>query len=225
LLKTLLYCHIYRQLHPIIKLRRKIGKRTYYMFCLFAWRQYNTICRNIREALEYQMRKFTAANFGAWKTYALTERDGRNNRGKQLIARTMNFGAYSRFSRWKLFVRDHRSLRVRLRRLFGFPFFDFWLDFVKTVKKLKHIQLAAARIQSLARMILAVSRLRRCKVAHAVLVRFNKLVLCVVRAKARRAVVVDQGFVEWAPGRCHMPICITITDTIILYIHTKNAFI
>ncbi|KAJ1420704.1 hypothetical protein B484DRAFT_128420 [Ochromonadaceae sp. CCMP2298] len=191
---------IYKQLHPIIRIRLKIGKRTYYMYCLFAWRHYNDICRHIREALQRQVLKFSRANFRAWMSYALTERDGRNSRAKQLIARTVNFGAYSRLARWKLFVSDQRSLKRRLRRQFGFPFFDFWLDFVRAVKKLKHIQLSAARIQSMARMIGAVNYFKDCKKAHAVLVRFNTLVLCVIRVKARREVVVGEAFEVWAPG-------------------------
>jgi hypothetical protein len=47
-------CHnIFSKLYPIIKLRKKFGKRTYYMFAFAMWKQYNRLVKIIRESIKF----------------------------------------------------------------------------------------------------------------------------------------------------------------------------
>jgi len=189
----------YKKYHPIINLRLKIGKKTYYMFCWHAWLRYNHICRLIKEALTYQFGTFIRKNFAAWKQHVREVTDSRNARSKVMRARAKGALVYFKFKAWVRFSTGNRNLKRRLRRLFGFPHFDMWVQHVKWQKYMKNVNLAAEKVQAVFRAVIARQRFLRKKRAVAVLRTFNQLVLCVRVVKHKRRKTVLQEFEVWSP--------------------------
>jgi hypothetical protein len=192
--------YYYKMYHPIINLRLKIGKKTYYMYCWHAWLHYNHLCRKIKEALEYQFNTFIKNNFLAWKRFAKESKALREGKAFTMIARSKNTIAYFKFKQWVRFSDGNRKLKIRLRRLFGFPHFDLWVQHVKWSKHIKNVNLCAARIQALFRMMLHRRKFLRKKRAQLKLVEFSKIVLCVRQVRRRRRAEVLMQFAEWSPG-------------------------
>ena len=189
----------YKKYHPIINLRLKIGKKTYYIYCWHAWLHYNHLCRTIKDALNYNFGTFIRKNFDAWKQYVKKISDERVNKSRVMRARAKGALVYFKFKAWVRFITHKRKLKVRLRRLFGFPHFDMWVQYVKMQKHLKNVNKAAAKVQSVFRAVLCRRRFLKKKKAHAVLRTFNHLVLCVRTVKRKRRQTVLQEFDVWSP--------------------------
>lgn len=191
------YC--YKQYHPIVRLRLKFGKKTYYMFYWHQWRHYNHLCRKIKDALNYQFNVFLKNNFLAWKKQFRELKVERDKRTHQMALRANNSIVYIRFARWVKFIKSIKNLKIRSRRRFGFPHFDVWLQYVQFLKHRKKLNRAAYHVQSVFRTIVCRKRFLRKRNAQISLKAFNKLVLCVrlVRRKRREAVL--QEFAEWSP--------------------------
>ncbi|KAJ1423936.1 hypothetical protein B484DRAFT_398488 [Ochromonadaceae sp. CCMP2298] len=189
----------WKKYHVIIMLRLKIGKKTYYYFCWYSWLRYNQICRSIKEALRYQFENFRGKYFYLWKENVAKARDSRRQKARQIILHSKNNGLYTRWVRWLEYNKGQRKLKQRLRRLFGFPHFDFWFEFVQQSKTIRRIHLAAARIQGLCLMLKAKFLFSRQRKAVNVLFLFHKMLGCMRRVKARRRQVVMLEFDAWAP--------------------------
>lgn len=189
----------YKKYHPIINLRLKIGKKTYYIFCWHQWLHYNYLCRKIKDALNYQFNVFLKTNFLAWKKYFRELKANREQRAIQMEARSKNTIAYLRFARWVRYTKSNRKLKIRLRRLFGFPHFDLWLQHVNFQKLRKKLNNAAYHIQSVFRTLVCRKRFLRKRNAQIILRSFNKLVLCVRLVRRKRRAAVLQEFDEWSP--------------------------
>lgn len=192
--------YYYRKYHPIIRLRLRIGKKTYLIYCWHAWLHYNHLCRQIKDALEYQFNTFIKNNFIAWRRFAKEAKAGRELRAQTMIGRATNAIVYFKFKAWCRFTNGQRNMKIRLRRHNGFPHFDVWVQHVKWLKHLKKVNLSASRVQALFRMVLARRRFLRKKRAQLKLVEFSKIVLCVRHVRRLRRATVLQEFEQWAPS-------------------------
>lgn len=192
--------YYYKMYHPIINLRLKIGKKTYYMYCWHAWLHYNHLCRKIKEALEYQFNTFIKNNFLAWKRHIRDIKAHREGKASHMISRSKNSIVYFKFKQWARYAQGNRKLKIKRRRAFGFPHFDIWLQYVKLAKHLKNVNLCAAKIQAIFRMLLYRRRFLRKKKAQLKLKEFSKLVLCVRQVRRRRREAVLMEFADWSPG-------------------------
>jgi hypothetical protein len=189
----------YKMYHPIIRLRLKIGKKTYYMFCWHQWRHYNHLCRMIKEALDYQFTGFGKKNFLALKKYVKQAHEERENRAKLMYAKSQNLIVYFKYAHWKRYTNHNKRLKRRLRRLFGFPHFDIWVNYVNWQKHLKKLNRCAKSIQGVCRTIVCRKKFLRMKRAQVSLKSFTKLVLCVRSVRQKRENLVLKEFEVWSP--------------------------
>ena len=60
---------------PIIKMRLKMGKRTYYRFCWNLWLHYNKIVKKIKEAIKYYKQNSKGICFYSWKKHTAEEKE------------------------------------------------------------------------------------------------------------------------------------------------------
>jgi hypothetical protein len=191
--------HVYRKIHPIIKLRLKIGKKTYYIFCFSRWKEYNSIVKKIKNAITFQLSNTQQICFNAWSSYIKEQRRDREKVLERFSRRFRNLALYHTYSYWKLYVTTNKALKLKLRRLFAFPHFDIWVEYTRWSKHVKYVNKAVVRIQCLLRKVKAkhiVKKrfLSREKIFHLGLVWISKILTMKCRLQQ-----LSKEFVEWKP--------------------------
>ncbi|RYH07010.1 hypothetical protein EON65_42205, partial [archaeon] len=191
---------VYRKLHPIIKLRMKFGKRTYFYFCFALWKRYNHLCRTIREAIVYYRSNYVGICFGAWKKWANDIKTARHAKVRKMMIRSQNSGTYNSFHRWVKFLAQNKALKRKLKRYFGFPYFDLWLEHVGWVKHVKRLNIAAKRVQSHIRCFLARKKKEQLHEAYFNIRHFLFMVACIKKVKTKKHLTLTDEFCRWLPG-------------------------
>jgi len=75
---------------PIVKLRMKMGKLTYYRFCWKLWLHYNKICRRIREAIQAYKENLVSACFFSWRSWSREQKARKADILKAFVNRIKN---------------------------------------------------------------------------------------------------------------------------------------
>lgn len=190
----------YRRYHPIIAIRLKIGKKTYFMYCFNSWKTYNMICRRIKVAIQKRERDYLNNHWQAFKSYLQSERNTKFEKARILLSRSLNAGTYSKFQRWLAFVNKQKALKRKLRRLFGFPHFDLWCEYVALCKKERHKHVAVTKIASWVRAITHHKNYMKKIRAQRKILHYSRLVLSVRRVRSIREQTIYREFLEWEPG-------------------------
>lgn len=191
---------IYKKLHPVICLRMKIGKKTYYRFALGRWKEYNAMCKWIRESIAFFLESKAQQCFKAWKGWARSNREERNRRMGKVLLRAKQPIAYNKLRQWKLFVRHVKQLKRRLKLLFQVPHFYRWIDFVKWRKHLRKLHKAATLMQALGRRLLGRNKLRRRKQAQRKVMSFVAMAISKMGVNVLRTAHLRLLYLDWKPG-------------------------
>jgi len=129
----------YKTLYPIIKCRKRMGKRTYYMFCWSRWIYYNKICKMIKEAILFYKENWKAPCFYAW-CKMVAEIKLRKDEIRKRFALKMKYGFLTTtFYSWRDWVRKSKQTLALMKRSMQNPHFDQWVrytDFSKSMKKM-----------------------------------------------------------------------------------------
>lgn len=192
--------YYYRKYHPIIMIRLKIGKKTYYMFCFNLWKEYNKICCRIKDAIQFYRKDCITKHWQAMKLYLQTEITARLDKARMLLVRTFNAGIYSKFLRWVQYVTGIKKLKVRLRRLFGFPHFDIWCEYIVKCKREKRFIRSIMKLQALFRCYRVRKSFLNKKRAQKQLKQFSLIVLSFTKVRTIRKDNIYQEFLEWEPS-------------------------
>ena len=147
----------YKQWHPIIRMRLVMGKRTYFRMCWLLWWEYIRLVKRIKAAIEYHVQLVISRKndcFFGWKKLYTDEKNRKKGILLRFIARIKNGWLIATFQAWRGYSNSIVSCKRRLRRLFGFPHFDVWCEYVEHVKFMKKLYKSAACCQSLVRMFL-----------------------------------------------------------------------
>jgi predicted nucleic-acid-binding Zn-ribbon protein len=190
---------IYKRLHPLIRLRMKIGKKTYYIFCFAKWKEYNKLVRLIKDAFAFHLSNCKDLCFMAWRKYITDLRNHRTKLLSKIAHRTKNAPAFRALIAWKQFIQEIKDLKRRLRRLFGFPHFDIWVQFTKVCKHLKQLNLFAARVVAAVRAFIMRKRFLKKKAAQFRLWKFALMIFSQHLVQRKRRETIDQGFKKWKP--------------------------
>eukprot|EP01039_Chlorochromonas_danica_P003648 gene3648-3994_t len=189
----------WQRFHPIIRLRLKFGKRTYFIFCMALWKRYVYLCKLIREAITFYRSNYVGMCFAAWKKFSSDNRNDRQQRAKRLIVQFQNAELFQTFQRWRKFIVRVKVIRRKLHRWFALPQFDMWVDFVKWQRHLKTLHGSARRCQTQIRILIAKKKLTQRKAAVHSIHHFMKILNSVLKVKRERLRVVRDGFKEWSP--------------------------
>lgn len=190
---------IYRKLHPIIRLRLKFGKRTYYMYCMALWKRYIYLVKMIRESIVFYRSNYVGICFGSWKKFAMENKAARNAKIRKMMLRAQNSEVYRTFSRWVKYTNQNKSLKRKLRRWFGLPQFDMWLEYVRWQKHLKTLHKAATRCQNRIRIFLSRHKVVKRKEAVNNLHHFMRVVRAVQQVRKKKMEAIANEYVLWLP--------------------------
>lgn len=189
--------HWYSKLYPIIRLRKKVGKRSYLIYTMFLWKEYIRIVVRIKKALHYRMYEWPKICFRAWASTTEGKRAHRREVQSRTALRILNYKYANPFYRWRAHSRRTKRVRISLRRLFSVPHFDLWVRYTKFSKYLKSLGKKAAIIQAMGRMYLARKHYIAIKRARVMLQQYYLVVHCCVRVRGVRDVLLEREFVGW----------------------------
>lgn len=189
----------YKKLHPIIRLRMKIGKKTYYMYSFAQWKEYIRFCRWIRESIRYFNSNYVERCFHGWKSWARETRETRKRRMGKVLLRARSPLLYRFFRYWKSFRKYIQSLRGRLKLFFSFPHFYIWKEYMKQSKLLKKLHRNARILQYAVRTFLIRCHFLQKRKAKVWLNLFAFVILAKGRVHRVRQQYIQQNFDEWLP--------------------------
>lgn len=184
---------IYKKLHPIIRMRLKIGKKTYYMFCFPRWKEYSRLSKFLRIKIYYHKYKYVRMCFLEWKKF-------KENK-KRLLKRFSAFSSsiFSKFHRWKTFSDHIKVVKLRVRRLFQNPHFDMWVKYVEWRKHVKGLNKSATVIQRLVKTRLQRKQFLYMKKCQRKLRDFSLIIAAKKYCNGIRNRVIDEEYNEWLP--------------------------
>ena len=185
----------YRRFHPLIIFRMKYGKRTYYEFCLSRWKSYVRICLMCKGAFEFYLDRTWFHNcWYAWKKFAVETREERNKMLRRVLFGIINAGLFKTFHALKHNAIRNRYVKIKMRRLIGFPHFDMWCDYVEAEKLDKKLNNAATMMCKRSRLFMARRRFMAKKRIGIVL---GAIIRSVVKCIIIRKAVLQENFMLW----------------------------
>jgi hypothetical protein len=163
-------CYLmFKRLNLLIKLRVRAGRRSFLRYYFRSWLYYNTLCRRIKEALEYILDDYYHKCFYAWKTFAVQSRQHKEEIAIKFAKRLLHNNLISSFQTWTTFVNRIKYLRTFLRRMLSCPVFETWVKYTKREKFTKKLNRSATVIAAFARMIIKRMKFLKMKRATATL--------------------------------------------------------
>lgn len=188
-----------KKIYPIIKIRLKAGRRSYYRFCWSLWLQYNRICRRIKEAIIYHKGNYVKICFDAWKKRAKAEVDRKNQIRYRFVQRVRNAKIAGLFMAWVSYTERRKYIKTTFRRNFQLPEFDIWVRYTEWSKMMKKLHRASTKIAAVGRCFLMKKLYKKKRRAMNVLYYFGLIVLSGKLARIRREAIITNDFKEWEP--------------------------
>ena len=189
-----------KRLYPIIRLRVKFGRRSYYGFFWRLWLEYNTIVRNIRSALHFRKYEWLLKCLSSWAKYVHDVRGARDEKKKKLARKYgANAPLYFTFTRWKTQLYTVKSFRRKIRAILTNPYYRLWIQYVEFRKHLKVLYKAATKLQSFFRALKLRKIFRKVQKSQRMLRRCAEMIFAKNRCEEIRKVVVANNFMTWRP--------------------------
>ena len=186
--------------YPVIKMRLKIGKRTYYAFCWHRWWEYLTIVRAIRAKIKYARFKPARECFAVWKEMWFDVTNGRTAVMKRFVKRMMNAGLAMTFLLWTNYVQNRKNIKLKVKRwISGYYTFEVWINYTKWRRYMKRLNNAAKVFQKTYRMHVKQARYWVMRRALDKLVYFAKIVRSYLFVKVKRKRYLERKFMTWLP--------------------------
>lgn len=157
---------------PIVRLRMKMGKRTYYILFFRLWLDYHLICRAIKKAIAQRRYKSVIGcilnvyicfylivlyilcrldrmitTLSAWYRWVKEEKARKAETLRRFIIRIKYGQAQICFNAWREYSTASKSLKQRVRRTMQNPHFGMWVRYVEWSKYIRSLHLAAQSIQ------------------------------------------------------------------------------
>ena len=140
-----------KTIYPIIRIRRKIGFRTYLFWCWAQWKDYNFRVKAIKHQIYWKKWEWARMTWASWSSWSMAE-VARKNRIKQKFIIGMKYKYVQLAIRaWYADTQKVKALKRRLRRTFQLPEFGTWCRFTEWRREIKRLNRSAAKIQSIAR--------------------------------------------------------------------------
>ena len=186
----------YKALHPIIKLRLKFGKRTYYIYAWAMWKQYNRICKSIKQSIIFYRQNKVGDCYKAWKGYVASKNERKNLVLKKFVTRMKNMGVARCYMAWHGYSKRCKLIKNKVRRMLQCPEFEIWLNYANKRKAHRLRSNYVITIQNIVRTFLLRSRFLRMKKSHQK-IRIWWKITHVVNMTRREAMIRDYAL--WKP--------------------------
>jgi hypothetical protein len=181
-------------------MRLKVGKKSYYLFCWSKWIEYNSICRRIKEAIDFHFYNYKNLCFAAWKEHILNLKNNKEAILKRFyIKYGNNSSVHSTFTRWITYTNHNKEIKLKFRRIFQNPHFFVWTKYVAWNKHVKSLHKAAKCIQAKFRSFIKRKKFITAKKAVGKMKEFCTIVLSNKFARLKRNFIIQNGFKEWLP--------------------------
>lgn len=187
----------YKSLHPLIILRMKFGKRTYYFWCWAQWVRYNYLVKAIRTRLEHMRTFWRDLCWVNWKSYVSAK-----IAKKQSILSKFRLRFDSRmgcFHRMVLYRNKSKRIKCWLRRTWNVPQLTLWIEYVAQSKRLKALNKVIVPVQAYLRMIQKRKFYLKMKKSRPFLLKFVLLLYCRAQVTRQREAQVQEKFITWGP--------------------------
>ena len=189
----------FKQWNPIIKIRIKIGKRSYYRFCWNLWMEYNQLCRRIKDAIHFAMSSWKSPCFMSWKKLTIDEKNRKRGVMMRFAARIKNSGLVMTFVRWKTYTKDRIQTKLYMRRMLGMPLWERWVNYTQWSKREKKLYRAASVIAAMTKRFFAIRKYLKQRESLFKLKGFFCIVAGKMIAKHRRNILKTMEFETWLP--------------------------
>lgn len=190
------YCLV--NIAPLIRIRLRFGKRTYYYFCWASWNRYNFMVRNIARLLFFHKFNWLHKTMDAWKEYVVL----RTAEKKEIMRKfKKRFDVRSeKFHRLHAYAKRFRYLKCMLRGMYYLPQFKMWVDYTRNSKHMRKLGKVLVPVQAFIRMRQQKAYYHRLVKSKRIMIRFCKLLRSICRVKAAREQHIDDRLIEWKPA-------------------------
>lgn len=187
----------YKSLHPLVILRLRFGKRTYYFYCWARWQQYNKLVKAIAARLELMRTRWARMCFANWKGFAFAK----GEKKRQILATfRRRFDTRSAcLLRMALFRDKSRRIKLWLRTTWNLPQWIVWKEYVVSQKRLKALSRVIVPVQAFIRMVQRRRFFLRLKAVRPVFLKFVFMLHCKTATRKAREEAVLVKFVTWGP--------------------------
>ncbi len=190
------YCLI--NITPLIRIRLKFGKRTYYYFCWASWRRYNYMVRNIARLLHFHKYNWQRQCMNAWKQFLAYRRAEKQEILKKFRNRfDVRAGT---FHRMKAFTKRSQYLKCMLRNMYYIPQFLMWKNATQLSLRAKKLGLVVTPVQAFVRMKIQKARFARIQKSKRIMVRICRLLRAMAVLRKKRERHIDVRLQEWKPA-------------------------
>jgi len=190
------YCLV--NIAPLIRIRLRFGKRTYYYYCWASWNRYNYMVRNIRRLLLFHKYNWSRKTMASWKQFVLI----RTAEKKEIMRKfKKRFDVRSeKFHRLHAYATRSRYLKCLLRNYYYIPQFKMWVEYTKNNKLRRKLGRVLVPLQAFVRMRQQKAHYHKLIKSKRIMVRFCKLLRSICRVKSKREEHIDQRLIEWKPA-------------------------
>ena len=184
---------------PVIKMRMKMGKRTYYRFMWNLWLEYNSICKTIKGAINFYRSNCVGLCFQALKRNRIMEQEAKAEILRKFRNRFLYRFVELCFTAWTNYAAQAIRIKRNARRLMQNPHFDTWHKYALNEKR-KRIRLEATmKIQAYIHMKKAWQKYQILKKSvHRILSYIQKFKSFIFVNKIRKTVF-EKEFMVWKP--------------------------
>lgn len=187
----------YKSLHPLVILRLRFGKRTYYFYCWARWRQYNQLVKAIAARLELMRIRWVRMCFANWKGLA----NAKGAKKRQILATfRRRFDTRAACLQRMVQFRDKsRRIKLWLRTTWNLPQWIVWKEYVASHKRLKALSRVIVPVQAFVRMVQRRRFFQRLKAVRPVFMKFLFMLHCKTATHKAREEAILVKFVTWGP--------------------------
>ena len=189
--------YAFKSLHPLVIMRLRFGKRTYYFWCWAQWKRYNYLVKSIRVRLEYIRTYWRNLCFRNWRAYS----DAKLAKKRKTLERfRARFDARAGcFIRMKLFTAKSKRIKCWLRRTWNVPQFTLWMEYVAIQKRRRELMKVIVPVQAFVRMVQRRRFYCKLRKARPFLQKFVMLLYCKSQVHRSREEQVLTMFESWGP--------------------------
>jgi hypothetical protein len=188
----------YKWNYPVIKMRLKIGKRTYYIFCWTRWMEYLELVKELKTMIRRARFKPARLAYAEWKAMWVEAQTGRVAVMRRFVKRMQNAGLAMCFSTLKNYTLYRRNIKSKVKRwLSGYFTFDVWIQHTKWRRYMRKLGNASTTLSAGYRGMLARRAFYKKRNALYVLIRFSIIIKHWVAVASKRRKFLDRQFITW----------------------------
>ena len=190
--------YAYKWNHPVIKMRLKIGKRTYYAFCWMRWMEYVDIIKAIKAKIRWARFRPAREGFMIWKAFWDDTQRGRVGIMRRFVKRMQNAGLAGCYLKWVNYKNYRKSIKSKVKRwLSGYFTFDVWINYTKYRRYIRKLNNSATTLAASYRRLVAQKAFNVRRDALRCLLRFSIILKNWTFVAVKRRRFLDREFIMW----------------------------